>query len=84
MNEFLANGIKEYNEGDYIVALESLDKALELDPLLPEAYYYKGLIFMAMEYDKDCLDNFNKAIELKPDYTQAIDTRSFFLETMNC
>ncbi|MBV1766708.1 MAG: tetratricopeptide repeat protein [Methanobacterium sp.] len=48
-------------------ALESYNKALELDPLEAAAWYGKSEIFQKLNNDPEALNCLNKVLELKPD-----------------
>jgi len=70
-------------QGNYLRAIEILEKAKLENPNDPEVYYYLGyfthyleydsrpLIGYNIEYSNKVLDYFYKAIELKPDYGDA-------------
>ena len=54
-------------------ALESLNKAIEFDPKLTEAYMLRGeVLFVKGEIQKSQA-NFDKAMELEPKLNQEID-----------
>lgn len=62
-----------YNEPNYDKAIEDYTKAIELNPNFADAYYNRGLAWVAIkekEYDK-AIKDYTKAIELKPDYADA-------------
>ena len=56
---------------DYEKAEETLTKAIKYDKNNFEAYYYRGCAKVnAMKY-QEAIDDFLKAVELKPDYADA-------------
>ena len=56
---------------EYKKAEETLTKAIKYDKSNFEAYYYRGCARVnAMKYD-EALADFEKAVELKPDYADA-------------
>ncbi|HKB43191.1 MAG TPA: tetratricopeptide repeat protein, partial [Chitinophagaceae bacterium] len=49
--------------------------------IIPAAYYNRGLYLFNENQDKEALNNFNKSIELKPDYADAYNNRgSLFIK----
>jgi tetratricopeptide (TPR) repeat protein len=57
-------------------ALEDINLAIQLDPLIPEAYYYRGNIHYFNFRIGDAIKDYNKAIDLKPDYMAAYYIRA--------
>ena len=68
---YFAIGCAKYHLGKYQDAIEDLDKAIELDPKLKNAYYGRGDVKYALGNFQDAIEDYNKAIELKPDYAKA-------------
>ena len=52
-------------------AEEALDKAVKYDKHNVEAYYHRGCVRVNMKKFKDAIADFEKAIELKPDFADA-------------
>ena len=52
-------------------AEEALDKAIKYDKGNYEAYYHRGCAKINGKKPKDAIADFEKAIELKPDYADA-------------
>lgn len=71
-HEYLQQGVRDYQNKRYLEASKNFEKAVELDPKLPEAYYWRGT---ADYRDEQAIADFNRAIELKPDYAAAFYAR---------
>ncbi len=74
------NGIKVYEKGFYISAIEYFDRALAIDSTYAIAYYYKGLSYKngtLADIHPDVVSNFKKAIQL--DTTQNFWEGYFYL-----
>lgn len=50
--------------GDYETALDLLNKTIELDPTLPQAYYNRGMIYVNLGRTPDATNDLGKAGEL--------------------
>lgn len=66
--DYLRLGKDFLEKKDYLRALENFEKAVELNPELPEAYYFRGRVQLDREKGEA---DFTKAIELKSDYAEA-------------
>ncbi|MDP3974198.1 MAG: O-antigen ligase family protein [Candidatus Daviesbacteria bacterium] len=53
--------------------LTVIDQAIQLAPTDPKLYYNKALILQLNGKDAEAIETLQKAIELKPNYVQAID-----------
>jgi adenylate cyclase len=61
-------------------AMNAVNKALELDETLAEAYNSLAYIYFRLEWDWESAEiNFKKAIELKPSYAMAYERYAFYL-----
>ncbi|MBI1315295.1 tetratricopeptide repeat protein [bacterium] len=61
------------DSGNYTAAMANLDQAIAQDPTNPLFYYVKGYIFQTnMKKEPEALAAYDKAIELKPDYVEAL------------
>jgi tetratricopeptide (TPR) repeat protein len=67
---YIAMGKKD-EKGKYDESLKNIDKALKIDPNLPEAYFWLGFNYKEMKMTDKAIASFRKAVELKPDYTDA-------------
>jgi len=63
----------------YEEAIRAFDKAIELNPDVPVAWYNKGVALANLEKHDEALRAFDKAIELKPDYATAWDNKGVAL-----
>lgn len=64
-------GWASYNKGDYMDALESFKKAVEMNPEYPVAYYDAGLTYEKMNNMQDAVGAYQMAIKKAPDYVDA-------------
>jgi tetratricopeptide (TPR) repeat protein len=62
---------KKNEKGYYEESLQNLDKALKLDPNLPEAYFWLGYNYREANNTDKAIASFRKAVALKPDYEDA-------------
>lgn len=67
-DDYLKRGKELLEKKNYLQAKENFEKAIELNPALAEAYYFRGRVQLD---DKKADADFTKAIELKPDYPEA-------------
>jgi chemotaxis protein methyltransferase CheR len=56
------------NGGRFEQALEECNRALQLDDLLPEAYFLRGLVYEMLDREADSCQEYRKAILLKMDF----------------
>ncbi|HYU36150.1 MAG TPA: tetratricopeptide repeat protein [Thermoanaerobaculia bacterium] len=76
-NSMLNVGIKLYNEKDYNGALERFNKVVLDNPDLANAYYYRGLTFLALNKSAEAKADFQKLLEIDPNNPNAADVREF-------
>jgi len=60
------DGVDAYESGSYQEAINSLNKAIELEPENLEFHYYLGLTYSAMERYGEALGVFEKIVEEEP------------------
>jgi tetratricopeptide (TPR) repeat protein len=80
-----------YNSGDNMKFKEKLEEAINLNPSEPSLYYNVGVMNMEQKNTDEAINNFKKAIELKPDYADAynnigaaiIEKANAIIEEMN-
>jgi tetratricopeptide (TPR) repeat protein len=63
---YLDRGIAYELKGQYDRALEDFNKALALDPHLPDAYSKRGVVYAKMRKPERAIEDCNKAISLDP------------------
>ena len=73
--DWFLKGAKQNCDGDYQEAIESLDKAIELDPDHADAYNNRGISYEELGDPQRAIDDYSKAIELDPDYAMAYNNR---------
>lgn len=56
------------NIGMFREALEICNRALQIDDLLPEAYFLRGLIYEMIDQEKESFQEYRKAILLRMDF----------------
>lgn len=67
----------------YARALESFKRAADLDFTLPEAWNYVGYTSRKLGHYEDALAAYDKALNLKPGYTDALEYRGEAFLAMN-
>jgi tetratricopeptide (TPR) repeat protein len=60
------DGVDAYEQGAYTEAISYYDKAIELDPGLAEAYYFRGLAYGDLDEHQRAIENYTKAIQIDP------------------
>ncbi|MBS9766125.1 MAG: tetratricopeptide repeat protein [Flavobacteriaceae bacterium] len=60
-----------YHLGDKAKFKEKLEAAIQMNPTEPTLYYNVGVMNMNQDKTEEAIKNFEKAIELKPDYADA-------------
>jgi tetratricopeptide (TPR) repeat protein len=70
-------GIKAYNDRKLDEALKQFDQVVQENPNLPEAYYYRGLVYLNLNKTKEAKADFQKLLEMDPKNEHANDAREF-------
>jgi len=60
-------GLVYYLNKDYTGATDLFNKSLEIDSLLKDAYFYRGLIHLDMSDGKNALTDFSRYLEFQPE-----------------
>ena len=72
-------GAAYYEIGNYAVALSELKEALQADPDHSHAYDVLGLVYMALREDDEAERNFQRALSLNPQDSDANNNYGWFL-----
>lgn len=76
---YLSLAVDQLNNGDFSRAIDSTQKAIELDPGYAPAYNHLALVFMETKrYDK-AEAAFRKAFELRPEYPEVFNNLGVLL-----
>ena len=70
-------GIKQYNAGKMAEALAEFNKVVSENPSLPDAYYYRGLAYLASGKQAEAKADFQKLLELDPKHANADEAREY-------
>ena len=73
--DYIRRGLRFYRKGDYLMALEQYNKAIELDSKEPVAYNDRAVVYKHLGDLNKSLDDCNMAINLKPNYEYAYANR---------
>ncbi len=72
-------GAGYYSQGKYGFALQNLNIARETDPNYPPVYNMLGLVHAELREDRTAEDNFRRAIQLSPRYSEGHNNYGLFL-----
>ena len=73
---YLDQGIYDFQDGHFKMALESFDKAISLDKTSAVAYFYRGAAYHSMEEYDEAMMDYTKAISLDDKMTDAYYNRA--------
>jgi tetratricopeptide (TPR) repeat protein len=76
-NTLLNVGIKLYNDGKYAEAIAEFDRVVRENPTLPDAYYYRGLAYLAAGKSAEAKADLQKLLELDSNHAKAAEAREF-------
>ncbi|GBF55954.1 TPR domain protein, putative component of TonB system [Microcystis sp. 0824] len=72
-------GTQKYMNGDFIGAIASFDRALEMKPDLHQAWYNRGVALADLGRLAEAIASYDKALEIKPDKHEAWHNRGVAL-----
>jgi tetratricopeptide (TPR) repeat protein len=72
-NTILNLGIKAFNEGKMDQALGQFDRVVKENPSLPDAYYYRALVYLNLDKKPQAKADLQKLLELDPGSKYAKD-----------
>ncbi|MDB9385833.1 CHAT domain-containing protein [Microcystis aeruginosa] len=64
-------GYQKYTNGDFIGAIASYDRVLEIKPDLHEAWFIRGAALVSLGRFEQAIASWDRALEMKPDYPDA-------------
>jgi tetratricopeptide (TPR) repeat protein len=73
--DYLAQGDYEFDRANFQAAVAAYTHAIALDPSLPEAYNNRAYTYMTQQNYALALPDLDRAIELRPAYTNALMNR---------
>lgn len=74
------HGIESYNHN---LVLDSASELIEIQPGNELGYYYKGVAFRRLMYYNEAIEQFDKAIEINPEYCKAYEQRGIVKAELN-
>ncbi|HYX25597.1 MAG TPA: tetratricopeptide repeat protein, partial [Thermoanaerobaculia bacterium] len=76
-NTLLNLGIKSFNSGKMDDALAQFNRVVTENPDLPDAYYYRALVYMNKSQNKEAKADLQKLLQLDPNSKYAKDAQEF-------
>jgi tetratricopeptide (TPR) repeat protein len=76
-NALLNIGIKSFNDGKMDQALNEFDRVVKENPELPDAYYYRALVYLNQGKNADAKTDLQKLLQIDPDNKYAKDAKEF-------
>ncbi|WOB67031.1 tetratricopeptide repeat protein [Microcystis aeruginosa] len=75
-------GNQKYMNGDFLGAIASYDRALEIKPDDHQAWYKRGVALTDLARFEEAIASYDRALEIKPDYHQAWYNRGIALRNL--
>jgi Tfp pilus assembly protein PilF len=76
-NTLLNIGIKSFNDGKMDQALSQFDRVVKENPELPDAYYYRALVYLNQDKKAEAKADLQKLLQLDPNSKYANDAKEF-------
>lgn len=76
-NTIMNLGIKAYNDGKMEDALRHFDRVVKENPQVPDAYYFRGLVYLNQSKNAEAKADFQKLLSLDPNHQYAGDAKEF-------
>ncbi|HEV2856078.1 MAG TPA: tetratricopeptide repeat protein [Thermoanaerobaculia bacterium] len=76
-NTLLNIGIKSFNDGKMDQALGQFDRVVKENPDLPDAYYYRALVYLNQDKKTEAKADLQKLLQLDPNNKYAKDAKEF-------
>jgi tetratricopeptide (TPR) repeat protein len=76
-NSLLNLGIKAYNDQKLDEAAGLFNRVVQENPQLPDAYYYRGLVFLGQGKTAEAKADFQKVLDIDPNHDKAGEVREF-------
>jgi len=73
-------GIKAFNAGKMDAALKEFNDVIANNPNLPEAYYYRAMVYLGKQQNKEAKADLQKLLQLDPNNKFANDAKDFLKE----
>lgn len=70
-------GIEKYNAQELTAALDYFDRVVRENPNLPDAYYYRALVYLSQGKTAEAKADFQKLLELAPNHEKAAEVKEF-------
>lgn len=70
-------GIKAYNDQKLDEAAGHFNRVVQENPQLADAYYYRGLVFLAQSKTAEAKADFQKVLDINPKHDKADEVREF-------
>lgn len=73
----LNKGIEQYNKGDYEKAMQFFQQTVAENPSSADAYYYRGMTYLATGKNAEAKADLQKVLEIDPNHPKAADIKDY-------